>query len=311
MTISLLRPWTGADVRALREARNMSVKAFAGHLAVSQRSVSNWEADTSTPYPVNRDALGASLARLSPDEQARFIQAVPAGAIAIVDDEPVLEKPVTPDRVRHPVDGRSMTVIPQSVFLSGREGRPTFLPTYWIDTYPVTNSDYGVFVAATGHQPPRHWEGDHPPAEIADHPVTWVNHADANAYAHWADKVLPTSHHWEKAARGITGATWPWGDQATHAKTNCLVVEDEARTPRGTTPVDRFKSGVSPYGVYDMTGNVREWLSTPSAVDRYELKGGSFSSLLEDATPARFNDAYWWMNDDDTGFRCVATDLKI
>ncbi|WP_197516741.1 MULTISPECIES: SUMF1/EgtB/PvdO family nonheme iron enzyme [Nocardia] len=302
---SLVRPWTGAEVAALRDARRMSLNEFAAHLGVTERQVSYWEAKRAaiTPRPANQAALDTSLSRLKPDELTRFLAQVPADAIG---DSPDTDQLIQPDRIRHPVDGRSMTWIPEGVYLSGPMDQPVWLAGFHIDTYPVTNADYAVFVTATGHTAPRHWGNGRPPADLADHPVVWVTHDDATAYARWAHKLLPTAQQWEKAARGTSGATWPWGNQVTPAKCNCKVFDQ----PGATTPVDCFKSSVSPYGVFDLCGNVWEWLSTESSPGRFELKGSSFSSLLEAARPAAFNDANHLMCDDDTGFRCAAIGLK-
>ncbi|WP_210741965.1 SUMF1/EgtB/PvdO family nonheme iron enzyme [Nocardia veterana] len=303
---SLVRPWTGAEVAALRDARRMSLNEFAAHLGVTERQVSNWEAKRAaiTPRPANQAALDTSLSRLNPDELTRFLAQVPADAIG---DSPDTDQLIQPDRIRHPVDGRSMTWIPEGVFLSGPMDQPVWLAGFHIDTYPVTNADYAVFVTATGHAAPRHWDNGRPPADLADHPVVWVTHDDATAYARWAHKELPTAQQWEKAARGTSGATWPWGNQVTPAKCNCKVFDQ----PGTTTPVDCYKSSVSPYGVFDLCGNVWEWLATASAPGRFELKGSSFSSLLEAARPAAFNDAHHLMCDDDTGFRCAALELEL
>lgn len=298
----LVRPWTGTEVTALRSARRMTLVEFAAHLGVSERIVSKWEAAGTkiTPRPINQAALDTSLSRLSPDELERFIRIVPPEAVTAGHDG---EELVQPDRIRHPIDGRSMTWIPEGVFLSGLLDQPVWLPGFWIDTYPVTNSDYSRFVTALDYPPPQHWLDDRPPPDIVDHPVVWVTHDDADAYARWAGKTLPSAQQWEKAARGTTGAIWPWGDRSTPAKCNCRV-RDRAGA---TTPVHRYKSSVSPYGVYDLCGNVWEWVSTESAPKRYELKGASFNSLLESAMPAAFNDAHHAMSDDDTGFRCATT----
>lgn len=302
---SLVRPWTGTDVAALRQARRMSLIEFAGHLGVSERMVSKWEAKGPdiTPRPVNQAALDTSLSRLTPNDLTRFLAGVPADAIG---DTPEDDQIIQPDRIRHPGDGRSMTSIPEGVFLSGPLDQPVWLPGFHIDTYPVTNADYATFVTATGHRPPQHWNHHQPRTEFTDHPVVWVTHDDATAYAHWAGKQLPTAPQWEKAARGTTGATWPWGNQATPAKCNCKVVNREG----ATTPVDCYKSSVSPYGIYDLCGNVWEWLSTATTPDRFQLKGSSFTSLLEAAAPAAFNDAHHHMRDNDTGFRCATIDHK-
>ncbi|MEU9780680.1 SUMF1/EgtB/PvdO family nonheme iron enzyme [Streptomyces phaeochromogenes] len=117
---------------------------------------------------------------------------------------------------------------------------------------------------------------------------------------------LPTAEQWEKASRGTSGRTFPWGDQKTAAKCNVRETGVE-----GTTSVSRYHSGVSPYGVHDMVGNVWEWLATPTTAGRYQLRGSAFTSPLFRGVPSILNDANDTMHDDDTGFRCVATEEQI
>ena len=149
-----------------------------------------------------------------------------------------------------------------------------------IDVYPTTNADYARFVRATGHRAPQHGPQGRCPDSIFDHPVVWVTWHDAAAHAAWAGKALPTSRHWEKAARGSKGRSYPWGDAPTAAKCNVL----DSGIGR-TTPVTRYQSGVSPYGVFDLCGNTWEWCATESESGRHELKGSAFRSPFTRAAP--------------------------
>ncbi|WUD63505.1 SUMF1/EgtB/PvdO family nonheme iron enzyme (plasmid) [Nocardia sp. NBC_00511] len=296
----MLGIWTGVHVRALREARRMSIKEFSAHLGVPERRVEKWEAGGAKvrPRPVNQAALDTSLQTLTIDERARFSRLAPDSVTERPDEPEIIELPVV---LRHDIDGKVMTRVPEGIFLAGAQEQPVWVAEFWIDLYPTTNADYSRFIAATGHPPPQHWSATTPPADLLTHPVVWVSWDDATAYAHWAHKRLPTAGEWEKTARGTHGDIWPWGNQLTPAKCNC-------RGAIGTTtPVDRYKSGVSPYGVYDLCGNTWEWTSTPTTPGRYELKGSAFTSPYDRAAPSATNDADHTMLDDDTGFRCVST----
>ncbi|MFI9509070.1 SUMF1/EgtB/PvdO family nonheme iron enzyme [Nocardia sp. NPDC052566] len=303
--ITVVRHWTGVEVRALRDARRMSIVDFAAHLGVDPRLISKWEAGGTAvrPRPVNQAALDTSLVRLTVEERTRFAEFVGPEALSECRDTDV---PEVPTQIRHPADGKLMTWIPSGIYLAGPQDEPAWVDGYYIDIFPTTNADFARFVVATGHAPPRHWENGHPPTEIADHPVVWVTWDDAQAYARWALKRLPSDQQWEKAARGTRGNTWPWGPQPTPAKCNV-----RGSGPGATTPVDRYKSGVSPYGVYDMCGNVWEWLDSQTTSNRYQLKGSAFTSPFNRAVPSEFNDAHCTMLDDDTGFRCITTTLII
>jgi formylglycine-generating enzyme required for sulfatase activity len=130
------------------------------------------------------------------------------------------------------------------------------LNAFLLDKYPVTNADYKMFVDITGHRPPPHWIGigGTYPIDQADHPVVNVSWHDANAYAKWVNKRLPSEAEWEKAARGQKGQVYPWGDAFRKDNINCNNEHE------GTTSVKEFPNGVSPYGVMDMCGNVCEWV---------------------------------------------------
>ena len=280
----------------------MSLREFALHLGVSDRMVSKWEAGAEkiNPRPVNQEALDTSLAKCSDDEQTRFAMLL-AGTPTTVVTPAAIAPMISYEQARHPIDGKLMTLVPSGVFLSGRDNEPVWLDAFYIDVHPTTNTDYARFVNDTGQPSPPQWSDGRCPAGLDDHPVVFVTWHDAHAYAQWAGKLLPDSRQWEKAARGTRGEAYPWGNQPTPAKCNA-----REGGIGSTTPVDRYHSGVSPYGVYDLCGNVWEWCSTETEPGRYELKGSAFTSPFHRATPSTFNDAAAEMNDDDTSFRCVA-----
>ena len=127
------------------------------------------------------------------------------------------------------------------------------LPSYRIDKYPVTNAQYARFMAATSHRPPLDWKDGKIPNGMLLRPVTMVNWFDAATYAKWAGKRLPTEAEWEKAARGTDGRRWPWGNTMDPTRLNTYYNMGFA------TDVNNYADGVSPYGVFDMSGNVNEW----------------------------------------------------
>lgn len=169
-----------------------------------------------------------------------------------------------------------------------------FLAAFEIGRYPVTNSEYHIFVMETGHRIPRGWLGFHPIEEEAHHPVVGVSMSDVLAYIKWLNSQLegepyrlPTEAEWEKAARGSDDRLYPWGMDFDPWRCNTL---ESAR--RSTTQVGVFSpSGDSPYGVTDMAGNVWEWTrslfkpypydpndgrETQDAAGVYVVRGGSW-----------------------------------
>jgi formylglycine-generating enzyme required for sulfatase activity len=282
---STVKLWSGREVRALREAKRMSIRTFAAALGISERMVSKWEAAGAriNQRPINQHALDTFLAASGADVHDRF-----AALLGTPQREANLHKPApavvagvpsgeSQHQVRHPVDGKLMALVEGGVFLCGESNEGVSLPGFYMDVFPTTNGDYARFVAATGHASPHHWEDGRPPGpDLNDHPVVFVSWRDAMAYATWAAKSLPTGQQWEKAARGSQGDIYPWGSQATPAK--CNVREGGLRS---TTPVSRFHSGVSPYGIYDLCGNTWEWCSSGIEPDRYELKGSAFTGSSE------------------------------
>lgn len=288
--------WTGREVRALRAAQRMSIREFAEHLGVSGRMVSKWEAAGTQirPRPVNQAALDTVLARATADVRARFAQ--------FIATPPVLEEVAEPvsKLIRHPADGKRMALVPGGAYREGLNGEPTWLPGFYIDVHPTTNAEYFRFLEDTGHRPPPYWTSGAWPLDLGNHPVVQVSWHDAQAYARWAGKSLPSSQQWEKAARGTQGDTFPWGEQPLPNRCNAW------ETGVGsTTPVGRYIRGASPYGVYDLCGNVWEWCETQRVPHRFDRKGGSFATPLARCLPALGVDAPAGLRTDDTGFRCV------
>ncbi len=137
--------------------------------------------------------------------------------------------------------------------------RRLHLPDFYIDKYEVTNRQYYIFTQATDHKPPRLWRGPKYPEGWANLPVADVSFFDANAYAKWAGKRLPSEQEWEKAARGSQDYRYPWGVAFDFAKAN-LSRSPIPKRDQGLKPVGSFPQGASPYGAEDMIGNVWEWV---------------------------------------------------
>ncbi len=125
---------------------------------------------------------------------------------------------------------------------------------FYIDRTEVTNAQYKRFVDETDYRPPPHWQNETFAEGEADQPVTNVCFEEAAAYAKWAGKRLPTEAEWEKAARGVDGRFYPWGN--AFDRNSCHHMR---KTAAGTVPVGSYPGGASPWGVLDMLGNVWEW----------------------------------------------------
>ena len=142
--------------------------------------------------------------------------------------------------------------------------RQMHVKAFYIDRYEVTNAQYKRFIDATGYKPPHHWEKGVYPAGKDNHPVINVSYDDAMAYAFWAGKRLPTEEEWEKAARGNNGQVYPWGNEfnpenVRTAEALLATYLSPRELVKYAAPVDEFKKDESPYGAYDMAGNVMEW----------------------------------------------------
>jgi serine/threonine protein kinase/formylglycine-generating enzyme required for sulfatase activity len=140
------------------------------------------------------------------------------------------------------------------------------LPAFWIDAREVTNAEYRVFLGETARDPPPHWEDAYRP-EWDALPVVGVSFAEAQAYAEWSGKRLPTRYEWEAAARGLQGWPYPWGEDPGELAERAVLDKPSFAfnwkgcatnlLPPGSRPDD-----ASPFGLFDVLGNVSEWTET-------------------------------------------------
>jgi formylglycine-generating enzyme required for sulfatase activity len=207
-----------------------------------------------------------------------------------------------------------------------------YLDEFYIDKYEVTNVQYRECVEAGKCTAPTECDFGEPTyndSDKANHPVVCVNWEMSKNYCEWADKRLPTEAEWEKAARGTDGRVYPWGNEFDGSKVNfcdqnCEFDWANKEYDDGyvrTSPVGSYELGKSPYGVYDMAGNVWEWTSSEYKDYPYRtddgredltrtdvlrvLRGGSWYDFAYSVrAPNRYGD-----NPDDTydylGFRCL------
>lgn len=244
-----------------------------------------------------------------------------------------------------------MVTIPAGTFLMGSDRkvdrnaypaefpqRKVYLDAYEIDKFEVTTVQFLKFVLATNRHPLIDWQydGGNFQETMANHPVMHVSWFDADAYCTWAGKRLPTSAEWEKAARGEDGRIYPWGNEpaglsrANFGRTGLSgPVRDRPERLLLYPPiisVDKYENGVSPYGVFQMAGNVAEWTADwydpayykkapdrnpkgPEKGTQRAFRGGGWIDSTPTVRPAQRNgtDPNTKMNW--LGFRC-ARDVK-
>ena len=193
-----------------------------------------------------------------------------------------------------------------------------------IDATPVTNAEFAEFLKVTKWKPSagarptsasflKHWTNGQPPAGREDHPVVQVDLDDARAYARWQGKRLPTEEEWQYAAQGADGRPYPWGNEMQPGHCN------DGKSG-GTTPVKAFPLGRSPFGCYDLCGNIWQWTESERTDGRTRfciIRGGSFFSARGSnwyvdggVRPANFTTKFllMWPGLDrcgTIGFRCV------
>lgn len=212
-----------------------------------------------------------------------------------------------------------MLPIPPGSFLYGRKDKQHYLESYRIDECLVTVAQYTRFlhfIRETGNHSRCHPEEpeqkDHTPqdwqlqrAVKLQHPVVGIDWFDAYAFAAWCGKELPSEQQWEKAARGEHGQLYPWGN--TFLEQHCNALESDIGD---TSEVTMFPNGRSPYGCYDMLGNVWEWTSgylnedNPAQV----LRGGAFNLTKKVLKVTLYTSALRIHRSKFFGFRCVCSE---
>ena len=222
--------------------------------------------------------------------------------------------------IREGVTESKMANVPKDSFLYGDEKQSISIDKdYLIDIYPVTNEQFRHFVQNGGYDngevwsddgwkwkeqervsQPRYWDDKR--WNKPDHPVVGVCWYEADAYARWTGKRLPTEQEWEKAARGTDGREYPWGNEFDKDKCN-----SKESGIGSTTPVTKYVNGLSPFGCYDMVGNVWEWTENWHSGKQQDkvVRGGSWDNEswdLRSSNRSRNRPTYWG---DNVGFRCA------
>ncbi|HEX6503882.1 MAG TPA: SUMF1/EgtB/PvdO family nonheme iron enzyme [Terriglobales bacterium] len=134
--------------------------------------------------------------------------------------------------------------------------------SFYIDRTPITNAEFGKFLAATKYHPKddhnflRHWKGGTYPSGWNNKPVTWVSLEDARAYAQWSGQRLPHEWEWQYAAQSGDGRIYPWGNTWN---ATALPAADRGPEMSPLADVGSFPTGESPFGVLDLTGNISQW----------------------------------------------------
>ena len=256
-----------------------------------------------------------------------------------------------------PVDGATLDCVPAGEFLMGaadadhaarsdeKPRHQVYLDAYWIDRTEVTNANYARCLAADACHPKVYdiTATTYIPYAVQpayqDYPALLYDFEAVAAYCHWAGRRLPTEAEWEKAARGIDGRPYPWGNEidcsrATYygCTTNTAEPDNSYDAPHcgysnfcQTVPVDAHSAGASPYGALNMAGNVWEWVADWYAADYYAisparnpsgpaagkykvLRGGgnkSFETDLRATARAGNNGGHFF--DGQLGFRCAVS----
>lgn len=223
--------------------------------------------------------------------------------------------------------GDQLLKVPQGWFTMGMDDghnsnqpqHQVYLDDFCIQKHEVTCLEFARFVAKAGYKT-TDWNAASLEKE-GDLPVTGVLWGDALAYCQWIGMRLPSEAEWEKAARGMDGRDYPWGDEWDRAKANTA-----ESCVGGVLPVGSFPDGISPYGLLDMAGNAAEWVADyydagyyatspdhnptgPTQVLDHGLRGGSYDSPADWATTYFRDSSHSARPNVRIGFRCAFSPL--
>jgi formylglycine-generating enzyme required for sulfatase activity len=264
--------------------------------------------------PEMKPALGAtqtgeittnSPERVNPVDQAHLVL-VPAGEFTM--GASLVETMLLCDTIG--------LVCDEVEFTDESPAHQVFLEDYLIYQHEVTNQQYRLCVENGGCTIPALTEFFNNP-NFPNHPVVYVNWFAAVDYCTWAGGRLPTEAEWEKAARGISGDLYPWGNNF-----ECGFANYDECTRGLTVEVGTFPEGASPLGVEDMAGNATEWvydwyledyysespLKNPQGPETGEMRvarGGSWKNPLLGVRTTNRSANFPEVYSSGTGFRCV------
>ncbi len=192
-------------------------------------------------------------------------------------------------------------VYPKERYMAEYPQRKVFVPKFSIDREEVSNDEYAMFAEATDRSLPESLRLQD--LNSPNQPIVGIDWNEADAYCAWVGERLPTEAEWEKAARGTDGRLYPWGNTWDNAKDNHgdgkLYGTDSSDGFKYAAPVGT-ESGVSPYGILNMSGNANEWVSDDfnsyPGNDKYSyallnkgmkvIKGGAFNNSVSEHRPA-------------------------
>jgi len=203
--------------------------------------------------------------------------------------------------------------------------RQVFVSPFYMDAYEVTTARYAKFLEANGSlAPPDEWEGIDL-KKNGELPVVGVSWNDADAYCRWAGRRLPTEAEWERAARDGDQRKYPWGNEDPGAGRAAYSRKAEYAYEGGLERVGSLEAGRSREGVYDLEGNVSEWVSDwftesfavddvrnpkgPPTGEKKVIRGSGWHEPAERLGGSRRYQASPENRTDDVGFRC-AMDAK-